>query len=136
MKTLFVLIVFTTAYFSMGNVFAQENIKDSTRIEINSEDSVEYELLVFDSGFESYLAKIPHSKEFYSNEYYRNWNIQYCSEWNRRHQNPFKYGDLYETQIDYDPTIDYGIDLNFKLYYFFQYIEDKYDIVLIRRKGK
>lgn len=136
MKTLFILMILIVGYLSTNHVFAQENKEDSTSIIINSEDSVEYELLVFDSRFESYLATVPHSKNFYSNEYYRNWNIQYCSEWNRRHENPFKYGDIYETKINYDPSVDYGIDLNFKLYYYFQYFEKKHGIVLIQRKGK
>ncbi|MFO7828814.1 MAG: DUF6146 family protein, partial [Bacteroidales bacterium] len=83
MKTIYILMILTVGFLSTGNVLAQENKEDSTKIEINSEDSVEYKLLVFDSGFESYLATVPHSKDFYSNEYYRNWNIQYCSEWNR-----------------------------------------------------
>ncbi|MDY6799624.1 MAG: DUF6146 family protein [Bacteroidota bacterium] len=136
MKTLFVLMIFMAGYFSMDDVLAQQNLKDSSSVEINSEDSTEYELLVLDAGFENYLLTVPHPKNFYSNEYYKNWNIQYCNEWNRRHQNPFRYGDFYETQINYEPSVDYGIDLNYKLYYYFQYIEDKYGIVLIRRKGK
>src|SRR6056297_1025463 len=135
MRTLIIFIVFITGVFFINPILAQENKKDSTSVEINSEDSTEYELLVFDSGFENYLATVP-PKDFYSNEYYKNWNIQYCSEWNRRHQSPFRYGDFYETQINYDPSADYGIDLNYKLYYYFQYIEDKYGIVLINRKGK
>ncbi|MGM0503072.1 MAG: DUF6146 family protein [Bacteroidota bacterium] len=136
MRTIIFFTVFIVGIFSINSISAQENKKDSTGVEINSEDSTEYELLVFDSGFENYLATIPHPKDFYSNEYYRSWNIQYCNEWNRRHQNPFRYGDFYETHINYDPSVDYGIDLNYKLYYYFQYIEDKYGIVLIRRKGK
>lgn len=136
MRALIIFIVFITGVFFINPLFAQENKKDSTSIEISSKDSTEYELLVIDAGFENYLATVPHPKNFYSNEHYRNWNIQYCSEWNRRHQNPIKYGDFYETQINYDPSVDYGIDLNYKLYYYFQYIEDKYGIVLIRRKGK
>jgi len=136
MRALIILIAFITGAFFINPILAQENKKDSTSVEISSEDSTEYELLVFDAGFENYLATVSHPKNFYSNEYYKNWNIQYCSEWNRRHQNSFKYGNFYETQINYEPFVDYGIDLNYKLYYYFQYIEDKYGIVLIRRKGK
>ena len=105
----------------------QAEIKQST-------DSVEYELLVFEPGFESYLAKVQHLKEFYGNDYYKNWNIQYVAEWNVRAINPIRYGSFYENQIDYQWNINYGLDLNFTLYQFFQFIEEKYKIVLIKRK--
>jgi len=60
--------------------------------------------------------------------------VLYVSEWNARALNPLKYGDFYETQIDYQSNIDYGIDLNFKLYQYFQFIEKEYGITLIKRK--
>ncbi|MEE4198972.1 MAG: DUF6146 family protein [Bacteroidales bacterium] len=136
MKKLLCLTLLMVGFLTTDHIFAQEEKQEVSGIEINSEDSIEYELLIFDPGFDNYLATVPHPKDHYSNDYYRNWNIQYCSEWNKRHQNPFKYGDFYETHIDYDPSVDYGIDFNYKLYYYFQYIEDKYGIVLIKRKGK
>lgn len=97
-------------------------------------DSVEYELIVFDIGFESYLAKIPYTKDYYSNEYLNNWNLRYVTEWNNRVLNPVRYGSFYETQIDYRPNIDYGLDLNFKLYHYFQFIEMEHGITLVKRK--
>lgn len=95
-------------------------------------DSTEYELIVMDARYDSFLATQP-PKEFYSNEYYRNWNIQYVTEWNIRHSSPLRYGDFYQTQIDYSPNIDYGIELNYQLYNYFLFIEKEYGIVLIRR---
>ncbi len=107
---------------------------DSETAKINSseQDSTEYELIVFDAKFDTFLAMQP-SKEFYSNQYYHNWNIQYVSEWNSRHTNPLRYGSFYETMIDYQPNVDYGIDLNHQLYNYFLFIEKEYDIVLLRR---
>ena len=54
-------------------------------------------------------------------------------EWNARNRNPLRYGGFYETYIDYDPYKDYGLDLNYRLYYYFQFIKDKYGIVLVER---
>jgi hypothetical protein len=99
-------------------------------------DSTEYELVVFDPAYETFLASQPYPKWYYSNEYYRNWNIQYVTEWNYRHDNPSTYGSFYETRIDYNPNIDYGLDLNYRLYQYFQFIEKEYGIVLIPRRGK
>ena len=95
-------------------------------------DSVEYELIVLDPRFESWLATQP-SANFYSQQYYETWNQQYVTEWNHRHNNPQRYGSFYETYIDYDPHIDYGLELNYRLYYYFRFIEDEYGIVLVQR---
>ena len=119
-------------FFSFGTA-QQEKTKGKAEIKQNA-DSVEYELLVFDSGFETYLAKVPYSKEYHTNEYYKNWNIRYVTEWNVRALNPMRYGSFYESKIDYQSNIDYGLDLNFKLYHYFRYIEDTHGIVLIKRK--
>lgn len=111
------------------------SVPPAAEIEVSA-DSVEYELVVFDPGFDAYLATRPYSKDFYSDDYYRNWNIRYCTEWNIRHANPLRYGDFYETAIPYDAHVDYGLDFNFKLYHYFQFIDEKYGIVLISRRGK
>ncbi len=95
-------------------------------------DSSEYSLIVLDSGFESYLTTQP-SANFYSQEYYENWNKQYVTEWNARSRNPWLYGGFYETPIDYNLHEDYGLDLNYRLYYYFQFIKDKYGVVLVER---
>ncbi len=102
---------------------AQEEIPD---------DSTEYELLIMDPKFDSFLVTQP-SKEFYSNDYYKLWNVQYVTEWNIRHANPLKYGDFFENHIDYNTNIDYGIDLNYKLYNYFLFIDKEYGIKLIHR---
>lgn len=99
-----------------------------------TEDSTEYELIVMDSKFESWLVTQPPAN-YHSQQYYETWNRQYVNEWNQRHNNPMRYGDFYETKIEYDPNVDYGLELNYKLYYYFRFIEEEYGIVLVRRKG-
>jgi len=135
MRTIYVLLILIAGLLFSGNVCAQDENQTKKGAEINSADTTEYELLVFDAKFETFLATVPYSKDFYSNEYYRNWNIQYCAEWNTRHQNPARYGSFYETYIDYNQSVDYGIDFNFKLYQYFQFIEKEYGINLIHRRG-
>jgi hypothetical protein len=46
----------------------------------------------------------------------------YVAEWNRRYETLYNRG-LYDDYIDYRPNIDYGIDLNYKLFYYFAYFE-------------
>lgn len=92
-------------------------------------DSLEYELIIIDPGFESWLATQPH-RDFYSNRYYATKNALYVSEWNQRYMTGRK-RDLFESYIDYNPNIEYDIDLNYRLYYYFRYFEEKNGMKLI-----
>ena len=85
-------------------------------------DSTEYELIVLDPGFESWL--ITKQKMAYSDSYYRSKILIYVSEWNSRYMNPLKYGNMYESYIDYRPEINYVLDFNFRLYFYFKYFEE------------
>jgi len=136
MKNIVFYIVFAFLLAACNsNKKVVNGIKEKVEI-APAQDSTEYELIVFDPGYETFLITQPYPKEYYSNEYYKNWNIQYVTEWNYRHDHPDIYGDFYETSIDYDPSIDYGVDFNYKLYQYFQFIDKQYGIVLISRRGK
>lgn len=108
---------------------------DTLRFEPAGEesDSVEYELIVMDPGYESYLMMQPHM-EYHSKQYYENWNLRYVREWNYRHSQPLRYGDFYETYIDYRPDIDYGMELNYRLYYYFRFFEKENGVDLLPEK--
>lgn len=134
MKTIiYILGLLLTYSIAFGPQKKETQNKQKAELKLVS-DSTEYDLLIFDPGFETFLAKVPHDKEFYGNNYLKNWNLQYVAEWNLRALNPARYGSFYENQIDYQANIDYGLDLNYKLYEYFQYIEEKYGIILLKRK--
>ncbi len=129
---IFIAITILTLVSCQTKQVSSEKTTSLPKIEESESDSVEYDLIIFDTKFESFLLMQP-SKEFYSKDYYENWNYQYVTEWNIRHDNPIRFGDFYQTRIDYEPSIDYGIDLNYKLYYYFLFIEKEYGITLIKR---
>ncbi len=105
----------------------------STKVKIEESDSVEYELIVFDPTFETYIQTLPYPMDYYSEDYYKSWNMRYVEVWNYRHSNPLQFGDFYDTIIYYDAQTDYGVDLNFRLYHYFLFIEKRYGITLIKR---
>lgn len=93
------------------------------------QDSTEYKLVVFDGGFETWYIQRDLPSSYHSEQYYEHWNQRYVNEWNYR----YSLGDSrFTTSIDYDPSKDYGIELEHKLYYFFKYFEEKNNISLIR----
>ena len=96
-------------------------------------DSLEYELIVMDPGYETFLvSQLP--MEYHTQQYYETWNQRYVREWNYRHDHPFEYGDNYETYIDYQPDIDYGLELNYRLYYYFRFYEKENGVDLLPEK--
>lgn len=96
-------------------------------------DSVEYELIVLDPGYESYLLSQP-GMDYYSNDYYRLWNTRYVFEWNYRFSHPLEFGDIYEVYIDYRDNIDYGLEVNYRLYYYFRFFEKHHSVDLLPEK--
>ncbi|MEX0982231.1 MAG: DUF6146 family protein [Bacteroidales bacterium] len=119
-----------TILFSLAPLLSAQ--QDTLKLKKNevSKDSVEYELIIIDPGFEFFLAT-QKPMEFYSQSYYETWNYRYVTEWNYRHSQPLTYGDIYETYIDYSPHIDYGLELNYKLYYYFRFFEKKHGVKLL-----
>jgi len=90
-------------------------------------DELEYEIIIIDPGFETYLLSIAKPANFYSQAYYETKNKLYVIEWNIRVNNPLGYNsNIYENKIDYDFNTDYGLDVNYKLFNYFKFVEYKY----------
>ncbi|UMB60124.1 DUF6146 family protein [Lutibacter sp. A80] len=90
-------------------------------------DDLEYEIIIIDPGFKTYLLSIAKPANFYSQSYYETKNQFYVIEWNIRANNPSRYNsNIYENTINYDFNIDYGLDVNYKLFNYFKFVEYKY----------
>ena len=127
-KTVFIILVILAAIQTDG--FSQKKReRERMKVDTLSVDSLEYRLIILDPGFETWLATKP-AKEFYSNEYYAQKNRLYVIEWNQRFMNS-AYSGLYDTYIDYNLNTDYGLDINYKLYYYFKYFEETNHVKLL-----
>ena len=90
-------------------------------------DELEYEIIIIEPGFNAWLLGVAKPEGYYSQEFMENKNQFFVSEWNRRVLQPSVYNPrLYELQIDYSPFIDYGYEVNYKLYNYFLYFQQKY----------
>jgi hypothetical protein len=127
----FVFLIFT---ISTAALYGQKGKgKLALKADTVKSDSIEYEILITDPGFDSWLATKP-SMNFLSKSYYEVKNLMYVTEWNNRYMQPQRYGNLYETYIDYRPEIDYGLELNYRLYYYFLFFEDTNHVMLLPGK--
>lgn len=93
-------------------------------------DSVEYELVVLDPGFETWYILHSRPSWYHTQNYYELWNRQYVTAWNTKAMSS-RYSRMFESTIDYDPFTDYGLEINHKLFYYFQYVERELGIPIL-----
>lgn len=93
-----------------------------------SSDKTEYEIIIIEPGFYAWLNSIAKPEGYYSQSFLENRNYLMVLEWNQRVLKPMRYNpNLYELQIDYSQNIDYGYEVNYKLYNYFIYFQRKYN---------
>ncbi|PWA05106.1 DUF6146 family protein [Flavobacterium psychrotolerans] len=98
--------------------------KDTIRI---ANEELHYEIIIFDAGFNSWLASKAKPRTYYSLPFLENKNYLFVTEWNARVLQPQRYDpNLYEMRIDYDPNIHYGLEVNYLLYNYFVYFQNQY----------
>ena len=121
-------IVATMVYCSTtkNNAVAKKTHTETDTIKIVNEEE-EYEIIIIDPGFNSWLVSRAKPKGFYSQQFLENKNYQYVTTWNIRVNNPSRYSrDLYGMNIDYQPNIDYGYEVNYLLFNYFIYFQQTY----------
>ncbi|UBM63135.1 DUF6146 family protein [Candidatus Sulfidibacterium hydrothermale] len=103
-------------------------------VEIAKKDSVQYKLETFDQKFESWYAMHNNPSQYRTLSYYEYWNKQYVAAWNAKASDPIR-NPFFETIIGYDPSVNYGLKLNHKLFYYFQYVEHVLKIPILPNGG-
>lgn len=97
---------------------------DTIRI---ANDSLEYEVIIIDPGFSTWLASVAHPRNFHSLVYLETKNQIYVNEWNNRVLQPQRYNpNLYEMTINYEPQIHYGYEVNYLIYNYMIYFQNTY----------
>ena len=108
---------------------SQKTGSDNRHSTIKS-DSTEYEITIIDPGFDQwYLMHYSPAKD-HSNEYYRSRNQVAICTWNDYFTRN-RYRRVIDDYIFYDNSVDYGIEVNRKLYWYFKYTEEEFRIRLL-----
>lgn len=105
---------------SNQNEVAGTTSSDTVRI---ANDSLEYEVIIIDPGFNSWLQGRAKPRNYYRLSYLENKNNFWVSEWNVRVNNPQRYGDMYQLRIDYSPQVRYGYEVNYLLFNYLVYFQ-------------
>tara|TARA_R100001369_G_C3277343_1_gene161276 strand:+ start:125 stop:562 length:438 start_codon:yes stop_codon:yes gene_type:complete len=105
---------------------AENSLSQSDTVYINSYET-DYEMIVIEPGFNSWLYGTARPRGYYSQQYLETRNGILVQEWNIRNSQPGAFDpNLYELRIDYDTRTDYGYDVNYKLYNYFIYFQLTY----------
>lgn len=122
--SLFVLLGLTSCHIDR-NLVSKEHTEDKSKDVIRiANDSLEYEVIIIDPGFNSWLASNARPRGFYSESYLESRNQIYVTEWNIRASQPQLYNpNLYELRIDYNPSIHYGYEVNYLIYNYMIYFQ-------------
>ncbi|WP_289657925.1 DUF6146 family protein [Flavobacterium panacagri] len=120
------IIACSTASQNIANNDNASNKKQSDTIRI-ANDSLEYEVIIIDNGFNYWLASRAFPRNYHSLSFLENKNQQYVTEWNIRVLQPNRYDpNLYEMRIDYQPQIHYGYEVNYLIYNYMIYFQNTY----------
>ncbi|PWI29621.1 hypothetical protein DI383_10385 [Flavobacteriaceae bacterium LYZ1037] len=134
MKSLLYFILICGFLNSCKSSQSLDNTSKSEKVNTIKNDTVsianndlEYELIIIEPGYNVWLKTKAKPAGYYEQNFLEIRNKLYVDAWNNRVLNPLNYpSGLYETQIFYDPSIDYGYDVNYKLYNYFIYFQLTY----------
>ncbi len=89
-------------------------------------DSTEYEIIVIDPGFNTWLRAMAPPRGYHTQQYMESRNQVWVTEWNIRNRQTQVYDPfLYENYIDYEFGVDYGYEVNYILYNYLVYFQRK-----------
>lgn len=141
---LILVLVLVSACTSSKQVSQTEESKESTPLSISQaeeqafnatgegevrigDEESEYEIIIIDPGFYTWLKSIARPEGYYDQTFLESRNQLYVLNWNQRALGLYNADpNLYLMQINYEPGIDYGYEVNYKLYNYFIYFQRKY----------
>lgn len=128
-----ILVFFIAGIFFWACSSLPINKTNETKEEpvVIANDSLEYEITIIDIGFNYFLNAIAQPEGFYSQNYLEARNRVWVTTWNMRAQNSGQFNpNIYENIIDYQRNVDYGYEVNYKLFNYFLFAQRKYKMSL------
>ena len=127
MKPAFILTIIALLIWSCAP--GRHASKTSAVLTQKSPDSTVYEVVIIDIHFDQwYMMNYSEAKDR-SNELYHSKNLVAAANWNDYYRLG-KYSEVIDSYINYEPQIDYGIEVNRKLYWYFKYVQESYHVRL------
>lgn len=123
---LLIIIGCTTSKSSVASKDTPKKESNDTIKIVNEE--LKYEVIIIEPGFDYWLQSTAYPRGYHSQTFLESKNNIYVSEWNYRVRQPQNYlPNLYEMTIDYNPNTDYGYEVNYLIYNYMIYFQNKYN---------
>jgi hypothetical protein len=116
-----VVLLFVFACSSKKNAALDKKSTPNDTIRI-ANDELEYEVIIIDSGFNSWLASYGKSRNFYTQNYMEQRNRIWVNQWNQNVISGTR-RDLFEMSVNYDTFTNYGYEVNYLLYNYLTYFQ-------------
>tara|TARA_B110000091_G_scaffold120858_1_gene130149 strand:- start:1956 stop:2390 length:435 start_codon:yes stop_codon:yes gene_type:complete len=131
LKQLITVVFVGLLFYACGSLpIENKNNEKEAPVRI-ANDSLAYEITIIDPGFTAYLGATAQPEGFYNQSYLEARNRVWVTIWNQRFRNPSQFRqDIYENNIEYQPSVDYGYDVNYKLFNYFLFAQRKYKMTL------
>lgn len=132
MKKIVFLICFCFGILSCASQ-ADKSLTDKGKSKIEkgkitiSNPELEYEVIIFDVGFESWLQTRGKQRGYYDLTFLENKNRIWVHTWNSRNR-AGKPG--YDYTIDYHSNVNYGFEVNYMLYNYLLYWQETNNVKL------
>ncbi|MFV9484709.1 DUF6146 family protein [Christiangramia sp. ASW11-125] len=130
MKNLIYICLLALFIYSCGSGRSRDlKDKDATNDTVRiANDSLEYEIIIIEPGFNLFINSVARPRGYHTQSYLENKNQFLVTEYNTRVMQPQTYDpNLYINQINYDPNIDYGYEVNYLLYNYFVFFSRHYN---------
>lgn len=93
-----------------------------------ADEKTEYEITITEPGFNTWLQSIARPEGYYSQSFLESRNRLLVVNWNNRVNQPQRFNpNLYQMEINYSPHIDYGYEVNYKLYNYFIFFQRRFN---------
>ncbi len=131
LKNVLGVVIVIAVIIGCSSVPTQSNNDGKEKPVVIANDSLEYEIIIIDPGFNRYLYSVARPRGYHSLKYLEIRNRFLVPIWNQRVNNPGLFNpNIYENRINYDPYIEYGYEVNYLLFQYFQFAQRKYRMTL------
>ncbi len=133
MKNFLYIVFVGFMIYSCGSARDKDFNRNETAVTANdtvriANDSLEYEIIIIEPGFNLFINSIARPRGYHSQHYLENKNRFLVQEYNARVGNSMRYNpNLYVQQINYEHNIDYGYEVNYLLYNYFVFFSREYN---------
>ncbi|MFC6267158.1 DUF6146 family protein [Frigoriflavimonas asaccharolytica] len=126
MKKILLFLIFSVVLQNCTPLPSNESAQ-ATALKPEKNADGEWELIVIDPQYDSFLASQARPKSMYTEQFLKSKNTFLVQEWNSFYYSQ-THRNIIESAIDYTPNENYGFEFEYRLYQIFAMVNAKYGV--------